>query len=228
MKGQKKYYVYRFKDKDNIIIYVGRTIDLHERFIHHHKPLDNVDKIEYIECQTESDMLWKEIYYINLFRNDKTINKQCVSKDRPTDLSLNDKWIEFEDYNLLKTDNVEQYKMPLRKKKLINDVHYYSQRLLDIQPQYLLPVLENSLKNNVLSERVKNNAMKTCERIRNGTYYKNWEEEVHYICMIKSCKKDLRNKFNYNYDEEHGINDEIEEIINNCEHYNEYCKPYYE
>lgn len=228
MEEQKKYYVYRFKDKDNIIIYVGRTIDLHERFIHHHKPLDNVDKIEYIECQTEADMLWKEVYYINLFKNDKTINKQFVSNDRPIDLLLNDEWVEFEDYNLLKAGDVESYKMPIRKKQLIDNIRYYSQQLLDTQPENILSRLEKQLNNNNLSERIRNKYKKRCEDIRNGTYYKDWEGEVHYICCIKSDKKELLNKFNFNYDEEYGINNEIEKIISNCEFYNDYCKNEYE
>lgn len=228
MEEQKKYYVYRFKDKYDTITYVGRTVNLHERFITHHKPLNDVDKIEYIECKTEADMLWKEIYYINLFKNEKTMNKQSLSNDSPTELILNDQWLEFEDYNLLKTGNIEKYKMPIRKKQLIDNIRYYSQQLLDIQPENILTELEIQLKNNNLSERIKNNYKKRCEDIRNGTYYKDWEGEVHYICCIQSDKKELLDKFNYNYDEEYGINNDIEEIINNCEFYNEYCKNIYE
>ena len=32
---ERKYYVYRFLNKDNIITYVGRTVDLYKRFLQH-------------------------------------------------------------------------------------------------------------------------------------------------------------------------------------------------
>ena len=63
------YYVYRFIDQNNNIVYVGRTTNLAKRFMNHAHLTDNVKKIEYIECHTGGDMAWKEIYYINLFEN---------------------------------------------------------------------------------------------------------------------------------------------------------------
>ena len=32
---ERKYYVYRFLNKDNVITYVGRTVDLYKRFLQH-------------------------------------------------------------------------------------------------------------------------------------------------------------------------------------------------
>ena len=45
---ERKYYVYRFLNKDNVITYVGRTVDLYKRFLKHAHLTDEVSKIEYI------------------------------------------------------------------------------------------------------------------------------------------------------------------------------------
>ena len=74
-KENRKYYVYRFLNKDNIIIYVGRTSDLSRRLSNHEHITDNVSKIEYIECDSEAEMAWKEIYYINLYYNQLSLHQ---------------------------------------------------------------------------------------------------------------------------------------------------------
>ena len=90
------YYVYRFKDESGDIIYVGRTDNLDRRFSQHEHLTDDVKIIEYIECQSEADMLWKEIYYINLYKNDKTTNAASIGNGSVTDLKLNDIWNKYE------------------------------------------------------------------------------------------------------------------------------------
>ena len=61
-----KYYVYRFVNKDDVIVYVGRTANMTKRFLNHDQLQDDVDRIEFIECDSEAEMAWKEVYYINL------------------------------------------------------------------------------------------------------------------------------------------------------------------
>ena len=68
----KSFYVYRFKNSLDQVIYVGKTKEeLRNRFMQHrHLPdscYNSVYKIEYIICKTESDMAIKEIYYINKY-----------------------------------------------------------------------------------------------------------------------------------------------------------------
>ena len=68
------FYVYRFLDKSQNVIYVGKSKqDLELRFAAHlHLPKEcyaMVHKIQFISCKTESDMSIKEIYYINKYRN---------------------------------------------------------------------------------------------------------------------------------------------------------------
>ena len=90
---ERKYYVYRFLNKDNIIIYVGRTGNLYQRFLQHDHLTNEVSKIEYIECDSEAEMAWKEIYYINLYYNSLSTNVSDVYLNgKMKDIGLDDKW----------------------------------------------------------------------------------------------------------------------------------------
>ena len=102
------YYVYRFKDKNNNIIYVGKTVNLDQRFKQHEHLTKNVKTIEYIKCETESDMSWKEIYYINLYKNDKTTNIASVYNGKSKEIDFGDKWIK---YNIKNKKQKEQIKL---------------------------------------------------------------------------------------------------------------------
>lgn len=62
-----KYYVYRFVNKDDVIVYVGSSTNMTKRFLNHMQLQDDIDRIEFIECESEAEMAWKEVYYINLF-----------------------------------------------------------------------------------------------------------------------------------------------------------------
>ena len=91
------YYVYKFLDMDKNVIYVGRTINLYERLIKHSGITPDTVYVQYIECKTHADSLWKEIYYINYYNNQKMINKEYVSMyDKATDMEFNDEWIDFD------------------------------------------------------------------------------------------------------------------------------------
>lgn len=87
--------MYRFIDNEGSIVYVGRTINLGQRFLNHDHLTKDIKKIEYIECKSEADMAWKEVYYINLFRNKKTTNSASVFSGDVTLLPLNDEWIDY-------------------------------------------------------------------------------------------------------------------------------------
>lgn len=86
------YYVYRFINYDDDIVYVGRTVNLLQRFTNHSFLTDAIKKIEYITCRTYADMVWKEIYYINLFANECTINTKDVYEGGVTFLNMKDEW----------------------------------------------------------------------------------------------------------------------------------------
>lgn len=91
------FFVYRFLDKSNSVIYVGKSKqELQSRFMRHtHLPNEcysMVRKIEYIECPTEADMSIKEIYYINLYRNNPINFNVLDVTTLPTTIEFNDKW----------------------------------------------------------------------------------------------------------------------------------------
>lgn len=90
------YYIYRFLNKDNVIVYVGRTTNLAVRFRQHEHLTKDVVKIEYIVCKSYADMIWKEIYYINYFKNPLMTNDKDVFEDNVTELNIKERWIEYD------------------------------------------------------------------------------------------------------------------------------------
>ena len=104
---KRKYYVYRFLNKQNIIVYVGRTGNLYQRFLQHEHLTDDIARIEYIECDSEAEMAWKEIYYINLYYNDLSTNISDVYLNgKMKDIGLNDKWRRYKYKHQLENKDV--------------------------------------------------------------------------------------------------------------------------
>ena len=94
-------YVYRFIDKSEKIIYVGKTKQsLRTRFYSHKHLPDECYKrvwyIEYIECNTEADMSMKEIYYINKehAKGSAEYNTADVSEN-PQEFDFDDNWKKY-------------------------------------------------------------------------------------------------------------------------------------
>lgn len=92
------YYVYRFLDKSQNVIYVGKSKqDLEVRFTGHmHLPNEcyaMVNNIEFISCHTESDMSIKEIYYINLYKSSEHYFFNVLdTTELPQSVSFDDEW----------------------------------------------------------------------------------------------------------------------------------------
>ena len=81
-------YVYRFLDTTGKVIYIGKTINIHNRMKQHfrtgHLPKEcykSVSRIEYQKYKTESDSLIMETYYITKY-NPK-YNQLQKSRDIP-------------------------------------------------------------------------------------------------------------------------------------------------
>jgi excinuclease UvrABC nuclease subunit len=74
--ANKCFYVYKFLDDNNNIIYIGKAKNLNHRIINHfgkfgHLPKEcykNISKIEYCIFNTNTDMSIFEIYMINKYR----------------------------------------------------------------------------------------------------------------------------------------------------------------
>ena len=92
------YYVYRFLDKKQNVIYVGKSkMNLESRFKNHtHLPKEcysMVHKIQYIICKTESDMSIKEIFYINKYKNSEHYFYNISDTTGiPKSIKFDDKW----------------------------------------------------------------------------------------------------------------------------------------
>lgn len=94
-------YLYRFIDKNNNILYVGKTEKtLSQRFHgHHHLPTEcyqSIIKIEYKEIPNKTDLSILELYYINKYLPKYNID----SKDStPISLKLEDTYTNWKDYD---------------------------------------------------------------------------------------------------------------------------------
>ncbi len=92
------YYVYRFLDKSQNVIYVGKSKqDLEIRFAGHlHLPNEcyaMVHKIQFISCKTKSDMSIKEIYCINKYKSTEHYFFNVLdTTEIPRSVEFNDKW----------------------------------------------------------------------------------------------------------------------------------------
>lgn len=97
---QRKGYVYRFINDNNITIYVGKTINMENRMKQHFSSKSHlvnsglyqeVQRIEYMTCKDEFESLKIELYYINRYKpkyNTASKIKQFVDIDS----TVNDKW----------------------------------------------------------------------------------------------------------------------------------------
>ncbi len=97
------YFVYRFINKKQNVIYIGKSKKpLTERFkMHFHLPdecYSMVHKIEYIECKTEADMSIKEIYYINKYSDNRPFYNVQDKTGIPNSVEFNDKWKMYRGY----------------------------------------------------------------------------------------------------------------------------------
>lgn len=95
------YYVYRFLDVDDNILYIGKTNNLESRIYQHfnnghleEQCYNNVDKVEYLDFKNESDQHISEIYLINKYK--PIYNKRDKKDDTLNlELNINENWIYY-------------------------------------------------------------------------------------------------------------------------------------
>lgn len=93
-------FVYRFINSNGTIIYVGKTSQpLHQRFAtHSHLPDEcyrQVRRIEYIECANAAETSIKEVYYINLYKNNVPYFNVLDVREPVRGIELHDAWMEY-------------------------------------------------------------------------------------------------------------------------------------
>lgn len=91
------YYVYRFVNVDDVIIYVGKTsMPLESRLkAHVHLPeacYSQVKRVEFIVCESAAEMAIKEIYYINLYRDNHPYFNILDLSEPVSGMELHDRW----------------------------------------------------------------------------------------------------------------------------------------
>lgn len=156
-----------------MVLYVGRTKKLHQRFIHHSHLNEDVAKIEYIECQTEADMVWREIYYINLYYSELSTNISNVyDKGSVTDINLRDNWKE---YRLIPTQYTPSNDL------LIKNYSKYVYNLPAYNYISLIHIVENEKLNQIGTSKY--------------SLSRKWYKEHQNDIQIKLLKNNLSNFF---------------------------------
>lgn len=144
----KNYFVYKFENIEQTLLYVGSTIELRRRINYQHLPLKckgNLDKkcieethkIYFHECESKSDMEIKEKFLIN------TLNpKYPKYHNNGAEFSFNIP-IKWKEYNFKRPDLRNEKKIKLIKDFILNINETPNERLINIYQDY-------KLKNNLL------------------------------------------------------------------------------
>ena len=121
---ERKSYCYRFLDGKNNVLYVGKTVNMHNRMKNHFSKkshlantdlYNQVQRIEYITCKDEFQSLQNELYYINLYKpkyNSQSKIKQLIKRDP----SIKDNW---KVYKVIKPMNSKQAQINHRREKYL-------------------------------------------------------------------------------------------------------------
>lgn len=110
-----KSYVYRFLNKEDQVIYVGKTNNLNKRYMQHFSKrghlskecYNSVAKIEYITETSELNALLLETYYINKFRPKYNKLNKTYRATSIQDVNLkqiNESWKTFKVLSKIKTN----------------------------------------------------------------------------------------------------------------------------
>lgn len=186
------YYIYRFKNELDEIIYIGKTININKRIKKHfsygHLPYecyDSVVKIEYMRCKHEAEMNIKEIYYINKYKP-KYNDLDVYNEDRYIINELeNDIWNYT--YKQLKNRNK-------RKEKIIRTININEVKYINNYTQ-IPPIVKNFLNENtskcfIYSNNDKKDDLK--KRILNHNIDMNRIIVTNDVKKVQSIDKDYK------------------------------------
>lgn len=152
------YYVYRLMDKDDNILYIGKTEDLNRRIKSHfstsHLPkecINSIEKVEYIVMSLPTLMHIREIYYISLF---KPKYNNVYNYDEPavklTEF-LNDKWCLYDEDEVKKIRKAQinfesevKYITSIFKRKRNNKYYVYIEYLYNKKDGFKKQKLQGS------------------------------------------------------------------------------------
>lgn len=170
--------VYRFLNKDNEIIYVGKAKNLKQRIHNHfsgygHLPetcYKNISKVEYIACKSITEMSIKEIYFINKY------NPLYNTKDKYEDSDI---------FSLKIFDENKWTKYNLKGNIYINKIHKLEKELDNKNNEI-----------NKLNVAIKDYYTKLTEASDNAIRYKYLYEQLEKL--ILEYDKDTSMQLSYN------------------------------
>lgn len=130
------YYVYKYINSKNEILYIGQTIDLDRRFNEHKGRIWDIEKekILFAKCNTLSDMNIYEMYYIN--KLNPKYNTALVFNDFPS-FELPDLEWKIYDKNHFEIQQQQlksQFKEDFKNK--FNPDNYWKNKIDDLQMQF--------------------------------------------------------------------------------------------
>lgn len=113
----KKYYIYKFTNKNGDILYIGKTINLKDRLKKHLSGTNQTNsklklykefkEIYYYECKNEKEMNELELYYIKLYKPQYNILSYNTSGEEDFQNICTDNivWTEFKELKISKSLN---------------------------------------------------------------------------------------------------------------------------
>lgn len=130
------YYVYKYIDKNEKLLYVGQTVDLDRRFGEHKGRIWDIEKekILFAKCKTCADMNLYEMYYINKLR--PLYNDALVYRDEPTFELPELEWVEYDKNHFEKEKKVrdEAFKESL-KSRFSPDV-FWANKIIELEKRF--------------------------------------------------------------------------------------------
>lgn len=179
------YYVYKFLDAKNNVIYVGRTKDIVKRMEQHfskgHLPEEcytSVNKVYYTEFNSFTDMAMYEIYLINALKPKyNTTDKDIENEDFISEFGVPEKhWKRYNIGYCSKNDYKAMENVMNRSSDIVEDLYYQNSRLLYY--------LKHFLCSNELYEYI--------DKINKNKYFDKYKDEMSMY--IKSILRDTYGK----------------------------------
>lgn len=154
----------------------GKTINFARRFKTHEHLTEDVKTIEYIECESEAEQAWKEIYYINLYYNDLSMNVADVYTDGIIkDFEFKDIWKKYNIKDLIEEKITDEMIENNYQKYVIDVPKYNYKELIHILDNYKLNEI-GAKKHDLSSHWFRRTSESNVMQLKNNT--------LNYFCNI--------------------------------------------
>lgn len=203
------FYIYQFYNDKNQLLYIGKTINLVQRFISHFSENNwkskEVSRIMYAECKTKTDMDIYEIYYINVLNpryNISLVNNVVPSfkleeldfKEYRNELntsSLNKSYSNIFKSNKPNTDLLitEQRFLFMSLEIILKENIKYNNKNLNFYYQVKIPIVDYIKKFNIKA----NNIYDIIRNLLDSFSMKHYKINNDYKVLVEYCTVDDNN-----------------------------------